>query len=65
MVLDVSDRLKLIAPFSLEKIKTDVFSMEHNMAHGPDDFPIELFQIFVIVFLLICLLSFKILMLVN
>ena len=46
MVLDDRDRLDLIAPFSLEEIKTAVFSMEHNRAPGPDGFPIEFFQKF-------------------
>ena len=45
MLFDV-DKSKLASKFTLDEIKTAVFSMRHNRAAGPDGMPIEFFQTF-------------------
>ena len=45
-MLSDEDKSKLASKFTLDEIKTAVFSMRHNRAAGPDGMPIEFFQTF-------------------
>jgi hypothetical protein len=36
----------LIADFTENEVREDVFQMEHNKAPGPDGFPAEFYQVF-------------------
>jgi hypothetical protein len=36
----------LTAPFVMEEVRKAVFQMEHNKAPGPDEFPVEFYQVF-------------------
>lgn len=44
--LSEQDRHNLTTEFSMEEIKDVVFSMKHNKAPSPDEFPIEFHQQF-------------------
>jgi hypothetical protein len=44
--ISLDENEKLLVVITEQEVKEAVFQMKHNKAPGPDDFPVEFYQIF-------------------